>query len=506
MNKRTFKILFSMMMSVALLLSLASCSSANRNTGGKDGTPAKASPFYYIIPAGEADIVVDQNGNEIMRGKDLSLLSPNGYNSTPNYIISTRYVSTGEDEYGYPVGVSYSTLYSIDGTLLLDEEKTSYRQAFGKYVISTNMSYMDTYSETDTSFSNLIDPTTGAILYENVGYVTFLGENYIALNGTNGAIVDVVDSSGQHIEAFPVDLGYNGIEKYGDYYIASYITTADGSDDYSSMTWHYVLLDDTFSPISKQYNFISHNNNAYFFCSDEYDGTVSVLDATTGSIVFEADDLYYYDNELYVTRTYENTTTYMLYTADDTLLLTTENSFSMRYNEDGLLSHIYYIDPETNNAVCVDRTGTETARNTTLVAESVTIVTENLVLIETVVPAEETSLFGFYQYCLFDNSLHPVGNSPYTYDGYIYQPTDTANYFVASRRNTQGAYATLYDVLDLKGNLKLENIKMIHESTDDRLVVEWGFAVGLIDVNGNWVYKTSAFGSAAGDEEDIWWY
>ncbi len=507
MKKYTFKPLLSAVLAATLLLSLSACGSgANGNQGGKDGTPAKGTPWHYLISAGDVDIVVDQDGNEVMRGSNLHFLSGNGYSSAPVYIVSNRYVSTGVDEYGYPVGATYATLYDMNGTLVAEEQQQTYRPAFGKYVISLNIDYMDVYMGGGDTFSNLIDPLTGTVLYEDISYIDFLDDEYIALYGLNGSVADVVDRNGQHAENFPTDFGYSQIVKYGAYYIASYITSIGAADDYSSMVWNYVLLDENFSTISKVYTYIGHSASTYYLCSTEGNSMVSVIDAATGGAVFETEDLYYYDSDIYITKTYEMDAVYILYTADDTPLLTFDSSFSPQYDDDGVLAHIYYVDPETSNAVCVDRAGNETARNTEFVANSITLITDDRILIDTKVPSSDDAFFSNYNYYLFNSALRPVGNNPNIYDGYMYHPTVTANYLIASRRNTQGAYATLYDIVDLNGNLKLQNIKLISDSTDDRLVVEWGFSVGLIDLNGNWVYKTSAFNSAVGDETDTWWY
>lgn len=55
----------------------------------------------------------------------------------------------------------------------------------------------------------------------------------------------------------------------------------------------------------------------------------------------------------------------------------------------------------------------------------------------------------------------------------------------------------LYDLMDLDGNLLIEQAKAIQVLSPGRFWVEKGFSLGLMDETGNWLYRQSLFTSAA---------
>ena len=57
-------------------------------------------------------------------------------------------------------------------------------------------------------------------------------------------------------------------------------------------------------------------------------------------------------------------------------------------------------------------------------------------------------------------------------------------------------YLQLYDLLDLDGNILIEQAKNIRTLSANRFWVEKGFTQGLMDERGNWLYQQSLFDSA----------
>ncbi len=55
---------------------------------------------------------------------------------------------------------------------------------------------------------------------------------------------------------------------------------------------------------------------------------------------------------------------------------------------------------------------------------------------------------------------------------------------------------TMYDLLDMDGNIIIERAKNIQVLSQDRFWVEKGFSQGLMDNEGNWIYEQSVFATA----------
>lgn len=80
----------------------------------------------------------------------------------------------------------------------------------------------------------------------------------------------------------------------------------------------------------------------------------------------------------------------------------------------------------------------------------------------------------------------------------VYMPYDTTTgsygrlpYFIASYTGPQGV--RLSDVLDADGSIMIEGINEHWSITDGYIVCRKGFEQGLMDFDGNWVYKESLF-------------
>ncbi|MBQ3199315.1 MAG: DUF5046 domain-containing protein [Firmicutes bacterium] len=81
---------------------------------------------------------------------------------------------------------------------------------------------------------------------------------------------------------------------------------------------------------------------------------------------------------------------------------------------------------------------------------------------------------------------------------YIYRAYDDASvgygrlpYFVASYTGSQNV--SLYDILDVDGSIMIEGLNECGIMTDGYITCRKGFEQGLMDFDGNWVYKESLF-------------
>ena len=84
---------------------------------------------------------------------------------------------------------------------------------------------------------------------------------------------------------------------------------------------------------------------------------------------------------------------------------------------------------------------------------------------------------------------------------YHYEPLP---YLEARYEDRQGNWRT--DILDEKGNLLVENLQIytVNDFESDycdgyRILARRGFSQGMMDMEGNWIYKESIFGGLGND-------
>ncbi len=484
-----------------VVLFMASCNANEKEPIASNNPTIEISGAedYFIIPIGAHSIVIDQNGNEIMQGEHLTLLTHFTSNSLPLYICEKRYEKIDENEYGAPISKTYSTLYYTNGSLAVAETECLYKPAFGKYVLQTNILADYAYFEEDDDayYSNIIDPATGDVLYENVKWLSFLEDDVIALYNKSDSLVAIVNTNGEVLAGGPFLMDYKSIQKYGNYYIVAYAPS--GSSIYDTTTWIYQVWDETFAPATKEYDQISYTASTYFITYNDADYRVKyVLDASTGNVVFQEKDLVYYDDDLYIKQTNVNdqtiNTTNHLYRTSGELLVSADYLTKI-CNEDSVATSFCIIEDDTGFLYTIDRNGNEIARNETIFATNVSTFLPGLVAVE------------FYQTSSKESSTINIVNENLTVllhgKSLSYMP-----YYFSTSANAARPYEIVqfytysftYDVIDLNGNVLIDNVLEVYDYSNEYLVIEKGFYVGLVDLNGNWVYKTSRFNGTIDDE------
>ena len=87
----------------------------------------------------------------------------------------------------------------------------------------------------------------------------------------------------------------------------------------------------------------------------------------------------------------------------------------------------------------------------------------------------------------------------YTYASYL---TSTASGPVLTARRDSRDGSSLYDVLDMEGNLLLRRLGSCYspdDLPDDCFIARQGFDYGLMDSTGQWLYRESIFSSPSDD-------
>ena len=339
--------IFAMLCVIALAFSLTACTP---NT-----PPPEEEVFYFILPLENEYMLVDTNGNEIMRASWLEYL--------PRYSAENiEYIVAGDTSTFYNVVIVQPTaLYSINGTLLFEAVECKYLYAFGNFVIRTNIpeEVFTAGEEYDAEemFSELINVETGEVLYSDILSASVIDENLVALFNVDYTLHSLVDLEGNHISNVISDKPIYSISKHEDYYIVS-------THEYG---YTYIILDAEFNPIGEEvrlgeFHRIGQVSAGFPYMGiRDYGGALtSVIDITTGEEVFTAPAMIGYYGNFYTAFAEEiyydmNAT---LFNIDGTELATFPISTFIYIPAEGdAPARFYYADIKTGDIVCMSETG-----------------------------------------------------------------------------------------------------------------------------------------------------
>ncbi len=476
----------STLLSISLFLSLFTACSLVQSDGNIQPV------WCYIIPTETESILVDEDGNEILKKQNLYLIAehispPSQYGANLVLQPSAFVVETDIpiDSFSLHFFDISSALYSTDGTLLQDFKPGIYKEGFGNYVLHTNaLYYGEDYPLYDSVyFSNLIDATTGDILFEHVGVISFLDENMFAVFSDTWDLIAVVNKNGEPIADLS-DLNiHNLIEKHGDYYIIS-----SGDEG-------YYLLDKDFQIISSAYYLIQPNfENATYFIGIRYDEELQfpyfIIDVSTKEEFPVKSSTVYYDENVLLTQEKVNQEfglmRTILYNHDGGIIATSSRAiFPIREENADAAKAFFIIGDDFDSITVIDENGTQLAYLGDIAIHSFTFLPAINCIDVSLSFAEETASL----YYILDDSLTcltPGDKATRFYDEglpfYIFYHENTS--FPNSPWRT--------GIADFENNIKIQNIAEVYSFSSTRLVIEKDGYVGLVDVEGNWVYKTPA--------------
>jgi hypothetical protein len=475
LTKKTGKLALALVLAISMLLSLASCTP-------EAPPPEPEKPIsYFILQLENEDVLVDENGAEIMRAEFIDYIPEATWlnDVTMSYVAVSRWVSCEcieEDD------IITTALYSTDGTMLQDFKEVTYAPAFGEYIICASddfifyaIEYMDV--EGEGAFSNIINVNTGEVLFENILKVVELDENTFVLYGFNSGAIYVVDVEGNILHTFPEGSNYQYFEKYGEYYVVVAAEPVEFNFDYD-----YYILNAQFEPVqindtAHSYLWPSFNSNTsypYLLAPHTDDFTMcDVIDITTLEVVHSL-----YGVDAYYENTYialdEDTRVVGIYLKDGTLLATIKNLYGTfpPQGEEGRT--FCFIDNETGDVVHMRDDGTEIARrhfegNFLVSCEG------NIIKIDYLAPNGVI---------LYDKELNEIESKPYVA---VESYSLMNDIIIAAYLDEDNSLTS--DLLDVDGTVLLENVSVSWARDYTRLVAEQDGCIGIIDGTGTWLCK-----------------
>ena len=470
--------------------------------------------------------VIDRYGNEIA-AEETSYTEHRLYDHTtadaePRYIVRTR-EEVIYDENNRPRKIWWSSLYDLAGNMLIDWEQMTYQFAFGEYIIRQGRNQDMTWvgGELDDFHSALYHVPTGREAHHGTFGTSRLDNGNFLLTGSWWqAPIAIVDIHGEIVAELPEQQFYN-IHPWDNYLIASSVNPSEMRGNERDGAH---LLDSDFNILFSA-DWISSpspwvtRGNYLMFSSGERGG----IYCPRHGVVFVADDftsIQYFDGELAIVETWGSSmglTLVALTTDSPSITVSTEKlAAEPPPGHVELAGGVSWLIPGTtddNNApaekfigildekiVLIDRTGNEIAS------------TEVIPFIQHVYELTE----GFYSYTVSNSLLHysPTGlldpnlevlipHSAY-YGFSIFQhqceswDAQRTQDIIFGVRNLK-TRPHLLDVLDLNGNIIIDNVIRIYDVGPDRIALRRGFSIGLMDFSGNWITRRSIFGTLIDD-------
>ncbi len=486
--------------------SSAAASSAPANppipsaTGGLYRIPLHDTSDWDAVPR---YVVVNANGDEIYRGGDVELLHDLLTNQ-PYAFTAKRGKKTGEaNEYGYAPYQIYSQLYDAGGTLLADWAPGVYRAVVDGWVIAASDDFMrieigQVGSSPDGYYCELRDMRTGEVKLADVGSISTKPDGGFIAYGSDGYAAGILDENLNAVFGFPLPAQYLNLTPLNGAY-AAIVAPPGGKDGWQDgdISQDALLLDSAFSPRTQSgsysYMYTVHGTYDFVFAEPhptpmamKQPGAACLLRAADGEVVYSGapgDSISYCDgrviltggwnNDIYVSRMLdmqgqvltgeyslmdampqkdgEPAGTFYAY-ADGSLSILGPGGTVINSVQCGEVDHITYASALDELILYRYDDGTETSIAWVLNGD-----------LETVVQP------GYY------TDISPSYNAPAL--------------LVASRRLNYN----VTDVLGANGQVLAQDSRNVYIDSAGGIVAHKGFEVGLMDLNGNWRWKASAF-------------
>ena len=475
--------IFAMLCVTVLAFSLTAC------------TPNAPQPeeevAYFILPLENEYILVDTNGNEIMRAGWLEYL--------PRYSENPEYIVAGDTSTFYDaVIVQPTALYSINGTLLFDAVECKYLYVFGNFVIRTNIpeEVFTAGEEYDAEkmFSELINVETGEVLYSDILYASVIDENLVALYNIDYTLHSLVDLEGNHISNVISNEPIYSISKLEDYYIVSI-------HEYG---YTCVILNEEFNLAGEELKLGEFHRIGQVSAGFPYMGIydyggalTSIIDIATGEEVFATCAMIDYYGNFYTTfaETIYYDTNATLFSIDGTELATFPISTFIYIPAEGDTSaRFYYADIKTGDIVCMSETG-EILMQKHLADNVYTIRLLKNGLFEI---SSLENIFSLQIVILVNSNLDSVitsGREYISFNNYMYSDLIIGSYIIEK----EALYPTfcVFALFTADGEFIADDLLDVLGYDDGFIAVQHidGY-FGIIDTEGNWLCR---FDKATGE-------
>ena len=351
-------------------------------------------------------------------------------------------------------------LYDLDGNLLQESEQRAVKTVYGDLILYTD--------------GKLESRQTGTVYFDEV-YDFYHADSYFVMNCSDGTWLRITDENLQVLQ----ELTGNGQVE------GSYILLwRDGYVGLFSLDGQEIL--------PCQYDSIQIFEDRPWCLVTKYEDSSSVIDLTDNSLRYTVDAkdgaLYYADDELVLVRDEQDRTCQMYNYAGAALSEVYDTIYGAL--ESGLPAGeqepFFIARTSDGKQLLLNRQGKAVYEGAT--NQWLSLVSADRLVVNDYETASLQDLQGNVK-------------KTKTYEGIYTNYAVSGSDGIAQRVPLVTGYYTygnmqLYDLLDLDGNILIEQAKNIRALAPNRFWVKKGFSCGLMDETGRWLYQQSLFDSA----------
>ena len=393
-----------------------------------------------------------------------------------------------ETDYEFVEPIVYTTVYSPEGELLIDRGRFTCTQAVAGLLQTYRV---ENLPEGGYSWeAGLIDPFTGETFYPDALSVYELPERRALLLDADGGIIGIIDENAQMVCAAPWEESYRLYTVCGKYLIAFV-----EKDDMSRI--QYYLLNDDLETIYRSENsdlaLLNDADQPYLQEMTE-DGSLQIIDPADGSVLYTTDlSILYFDGTYVIESDYTAV-------GPATYLRRIDNSWDSGAVDLALAVSETYDTAGSGLEAFLTKNGDEITVYSPEGEETCRLNVPGLVSCEyadgRLTVCTDSNGKGQYQYMLMDT----LGNTLYTGDQncyYLNELRDESGRRLAHRLwlcSCDGRNGSLqFSLIDENGNTVASGLRMVGTSSQEAVAVMKGPYIGLMDLTGRWIKKTSVY-------------
>ncbi len=508
------------MIALLLVLALCACSAQSAPAAPPASVAENSGPAGAAAPSAEAAAAKDFNGIYRIYGDlrfeadskllldDDGVLRDRGYDYTvlrdlftnePAYYTRERLVPTGEyEEWGEPIAVRESALYSLDGETLIDWSPYSYTAGIGGLVTRMKGNrWMFDAASLEEADASLFDPVSGEVRVKDAALLDRLDAHTAVAYNALGELLGTLDENGNIVAGFPAPEGIS-LSSIGDGRVIATVPGADwGGDQQWLLLDRELVLDDVV-----ECRYFSAGIEAYrgpYAMLTFADDSHGVYDLERNELLLTVDHDFidYFDGERLILRAdIGNEYRYILC---DTDFNTLAGPFSQLWpcgGEAGRTPAESFIAEDGESIVRIGRSGETLASLKVGEIEYVNVWSNGSILYTKHWQESPYPFMEYYYMVALDEDLNPIvpenlytGLYPiYSDEGGSYNPTQR---WMGYRQLPSGR--TVIDLLRADGTPIITSLAAVGDASEDAIAVVRGQNVGLIDFDGNWLHKSSVY-------------
>lgn len=377
-------------------------------------------------------------------------------------------------------------IYNTDGTLLYENLENTYCNAMGDFLI---------LSQEDANSCTVINPKSGEKTVIDTDWVDFCG-NMFVFNWRDEPCARFYDQNMQLVREIPGYTFHYNMERDGKQYLVMM-----GKNN------RIALFDAAFNLLlPAEYTAFEQICGDFVQARDANHQSIVVSLATGETIIppQEDKDVYYYDGDMVLYRHLdENNQPYfsLVNLKDENQTWTAPYIYGIRnYYRTSDKAMGFYIESPNSKAIIVNPQG-ETILD--LPAQSWVEEVSNHVIAIKHNRAENRPM----RLYTWSGKEIPTGKTYYTINSLSSWDGRNIPYFAAYYETRQGT--SQIDLLDENGHILIENLRENTTLENDdvlsffcdgyRVLARKGFSQGMLDMEGNWIYKESVFDSFANE-------